>query len=291
MRFWLMSLSGCLLVLGSLPASVWALGMEDIGNKPLNAANFQEWPGIMPVVNDEHRVYHFWVNGSEACFYQGDTAAVNAALKHFAATKEKVHEVVLLPGPAEISSFQKDKTFKYNWKLQMVGGIAKHMASKDQGAQIWNEHPMLTIYVGNEIQLDRLQIPEGVVVLEQADLEKRYARALASTDRTVRGWSTGHLAAMNRYSESNMNAIAKLLQDEQDWVRLNAAGALAAYGRQAKPLLPALRAALQTEDERLKTRVKQTIERIEQAPDESAAAKAQQGKLAKIHAYCEGLKK
>lgn len=291
MRVKFLSWGGCLLLLSCLTGPVWALGMEDFGNKPLNAGNFQEWPGIMPVVNDTHRVYHYWVNGSEACFYQGDTAAVNAALKHFAATPEKVHEVVLLPGPAEINSFMKDKTFKFNWKLQMVGGIAKHMASRDQGAQIWNEHPILTIYIGGEIQFDQLQIPKGVVVLEQADLEKRYARALSSTDRTVRGWSTGYLATVNRYSESNMNAIAKLLQDEQNWVRLNAAGALATYGWQAKPLLPALREALQTEDEQLKTRVQQTIERIEQAPDESAAAKARQAKLDQIHEYCAGLKK
>ena len=43
-----------------------ALGTEDFGNAPLNAANYTDWPGIMPVVNHPSRVYHWWVNGNES---------------------------------------------------------------------------------------------------------------------------------------------------------------------------------------------------------------------------------
>jgi len=53
------------------------LGEEHFGNAALNEANFQDWPGIMPLVNHPSRVYHSWVNGNEHFYYRGDTPALN----------------------------------------------------------------------------------------------------------------------------------------------------------------------------------------------------------------------
>lgn len=64
-----------------------ALGEEDFGNKPLNAANFTDWPEIMPVVNHTSRVYHVWVNGNEYMYSAGDVAALNDTLQNLAAAK------------------------------------------------------------------------------------------------------------------------------------------------------------------------------------------------------------
>ncbi|QDU53246.1 HEAT repeat domain-containing protein [Gimesia panareensis] len=291
MRCWLLRLSGCLLLLVSLSTPVWALGEEDFGNKPLNAANFKDWPGIMPVVNDPHRVYHTWVNGNEHCYYRGDTTALNAALTHFAATPEKVHEVILLPGPVEVGSLLKAKTVTYNWSLHLVGGIAKAVAEKSQEEGFWSKYPVLTVYVGDTIQLDQLKLPQGVKVLELADLEARYLKGLSSADPTVRGLSMGSLAVLNPFSKRNMKAIAALMNDPNSWFRLNSVGALAEFGRLARSELPALRAALKTEDGHLRTRIEKTIEAIETAPDRTLAAKRHRELQLKIHQYCERLGK
>ncbi|MCA9014282.1 MAG: HEAT repeat domain-containing protein [Planctomycetaceae bacterium] len=291
MRHFCFNSLGILLYLGSLPSHAWALGEEDFGNKPLNDGNFKAWPGIMPVVNHPSRVYHRWVNGNEHCYFQGDTTTLNEVLQKFAATPEKVHEIVLRPGPATTSSFDQTKTMNFNWNLHLVGGIASVMSKKDQGALIWNKHPILTIYIGGAIELDKIKIPDNVTVLQLADMEQRYSKGLTSTDTTVRGWSTGELASLDPYNKRSMEAIAKLLQDKETWVRLNAAGALATFGKQAAPALPALREALNTDDQQLKTRIQQTIETIEKAPDKSAAEKQHRETLDKIRQFCKSLKK
>jgi hypothetical protein len=36
----------------------WALGEEHFGNDPLSDANYGDWPGAMPLINNESRVYH-----------------------------------------------------------------------------------------------------------------------------------------------------------------------------------------------------------------------------------------
>src|SRR4051812_398772 len=65
----------------ALSCSAWGLGTEDFGNKPLAEANYKEWKGIMPVVNDKARVYSNWVNGNEHFYYTGKAKELNAALE------------------------------------------------------------------------------------------------------------------------------------------------------------------------------------------------------------------
>lgn len=291
MRQFGFNLLGLLLMLSGITSHAWALGEEDFGNKPLNDANFKAWPGIMPVVNHPSRVYHRWVNGNEHCYFQGDTTTLNEVLQKFAATPEKVHEIVLRPGPATVSSFDQTKTMNFNWNLHLVGGIASFMSKKDQGGLIWNKHPILTVYVGGAIQLDKIKIPQGINLLQLADLEQRYSQGLTSTDTTVRGWSTGQLARLDPYSKPSLEAIAKLLQDKEIWVRRNAAGALATFGKQAEPALPALRDALNTNDEQLQTRIQETIKTIEKAPDRSTEEKQHRQTLDKISQFCKSQKK
>ena len=53
----------------ALSADVYGMGFEHVGNAPLNAVNYREWKGVMPVVNHPSRVYHTWVNGNEHFYY------------------------------------------------------------------------------------------------------------------------------------------------------------------------------------------------------------------------------
>jgi len=246
-----------------------ALGEEHFGNAPLNEANYRAFKGVIPLVNHESRAYHTWVNGNEHFYYRGNTSTLNDALRKFAATESEVHEVVLRPAPGIVYSFNKVKPVPFNWCLHIMGGIARALTTLDKAKCVWSEHPVLTVYVGGDIDLDKIVIPDGVTVVELGDLENRCLKGLESTDKTVRGWGTGVLARLDPYDEESMAAIAKLLSDKEDWVRLNAAGALAVFGKKAEAVIPALETCSATDDERLKSRIRETIEKIRQAKDTS----------------------
>ena len=171
----------------------WSFGLETFGNDPLSDANYADWPNVTPVVNDAHRVYQSWVNGNEDLYFVGDSVALNSALKNFAAIKADRLTIVLRPGPGSGQSFHNKKSFRFNWNLHLLGGVSRMMAKKDLGSNIWDPTPNLHVYVGDAIKLDEIRIPEGVDVLEISDLQKRYAKCLNSTDRTVRGWSAAIL--------------------------------------------------------------------------------------------------
>lgn len=253
---------------------VWSMGEEHLGNDPVNGANYASNEGILPVLNDTHRVYRWWVNGNEKFFFRGDTIALNAALEAFSKVKSKKLEVVLRPGPTSTGTFHGDKKVAYNWHLHLIGGIVGHMSKNDLGGNVWPTHPMMYVYVGGEIQLSDLEIPDNVTVLQLSDLHKRYAAALASTDQTVRGWTCGVLAELNRYDPGAISKVADMLDDDVSWVRLNAAGALATFGSKATTILPKLESALvaaeASEDENLTKRIKETIEKIRSAKNEAS---------------------
>ena len=281
-----------LAILGSLTAQrAWGLGDETVGNEPLNDANYTEWKGIMPVINDKARVYSNWVNGNEHFFYKGTTAELNAALAHFAKIEVKQHEVLLRPGPGIAHTFGR-KEVPYNWELHIHGGISKHLLTLDKGEEVWNKDPRLTIYTGGDIDLAKLEIPKGVTLLDIPTLSKRVAAGIAaSKDKTVRGWGCGELASLDHFSGENLKGVAKMLDDADSWVRLNAAGSLPLFGKKAVPHLPALRECLVSDDQGLKTRAQAAIVEIEQAEDKSKEEKEVAEGQKKIAEYLEARKK
>jgi hypothetical protein len=119
-------------------SNAWSFGLESFGNDPLSAANFADWPNVTPVVNDAHRVYHSWVNGNEDFYFVGDSVALNAALKNFAAVKADRLTIVLRPGPGSGNSFNNKKSFTFNWNLHLLGGISRMMAKEELGSNIWD---------------------------------------------------------------------------------------------------------------------------------------------------------
>jgi len=157
-----------LLALGAMPgllrvprAAGWAMDRQ--GNEPLSEINYTQWPGIMPLVNDRARVYETWANGNEHLFYRGNTRQLNAALAAFAKVKVKHHIVVLRPGPfAKWSVRGTDVT--YNWVLHVLGGLAGTRANDSPEDLEWQKDPVLTVYVGGDIDLDKIEIPAGVTV-------------------------------------------------------------------------------------------------------------------------------
>lgn len=254
-----------------VPARLWALGEEQIGNEPLSPANYAKWPGLVEVINDKARAYYNWVNGNENFYYVGTVEELNAALANFAKADLKEHEVVLRPEAGTVKSFQGDNQFTFQWHLQVFDGIAAHLLTQDKGELVWNKHPRLTIHVGNDIDLAKLEVPKGVKLLSVSDLSERARQGTESKDKTVRGWCAGVIAHLDARDPKNQAAIEGLLKDEDDWVRLNAAGSIALFGAKAKSALPVLKACLESKDKNLKTRAQDAIDKIEAAKEDEAS--------------------
>jgi hypothetical protein len=277
-------IAAALLLVGLTPAVAWSLGEERFGNEPLSEANYRDWPGVVRAVNHPARVYSTWVNGNEHCYYSGDTADLNDFLQAFSRIEGKTLEVVLRPGPCEAQTFD-GQAVLYDWVLHLVGGITRHMTTRDQGENVWPAHPVVTICIGEKIKLDELKIPERLQVIGLDESKKRHAKALESKDKTVRGWSAGALAHLDPYDATSAAAIAKLLQDEDNWIKLNAVGALEHYGTTARAALPALRNLLPTKDEQLAKRVESAIEQLENHERDPKLASAHKETLEEIRAF------
>jgi hypothetical protein len=189
---------------------------------------------------------------------------------------------VLRPGPGITHSFNRERGIAFNWNLQVIGGIARHLTKLEQGDKVWSSQPVLTVYTGGDIDLAKVELPKALTVLSVTEVRRRTAEGLKSPDKTVRGWGAGVLAALDPFDAGSRDLIAGLLTDPDNWVRLNAASALASFGRQAEPALPALREAEKTDDQQLRERVRESIRTIETAPERAGAARAHQEALDRI---------
>src|SRR6185295_4946736 len=114
--------------------------------------------------------------------------------------------------------------------LQLIGGIARHLTTRDKGDRVWSPNPVLTVYISDPLLLNKLAIPKGVTVTSLADVKKRTREGLTSKDQTVRGWGCGVLAELDPYDTESRDAIAGLLADADNWVRLNAVMSLVPFG-------------------------------------------------------------
>jgi hypothetical protein len=121
----------------ALPATAFAMGMETVGNAP--AVKQPDWAdGVVDVVNLKSRVYSQWVNGNENFFYRGNAQALNEALRKYAAVKDDVRQLILLPGAGKAQSFDR-KVVEFDWELHVPSGIYKAVAKRT--------HAVMTVYV------------------------------------------------------------------------------------------------------------------------------------------------
>ncbi len=268
-------------------ADLWALATEDIGNKPLHEINYQDWPGIMPVINHSSRVYHLWVNGHETFYYHGNIEALNDHLKEFSRTGFESLELLIRPGPSSPIKTFKDIEISFGWEMELMGGISKSLTTEDLGFKIWSPYPLITIYVSDEQTLTSLEIPPKVIALELSDLKSRYVEGLSSKENHVRGWGAGRLARLDPYDTNSMNTIALLLKDEEWWVRLCVIGALKSFGPKAQPLIPQIQACADTDQERLRKRANEAVKNIQSAKANEMKEKQHNKLLNLIHKYVE----
>jgi len=121
----------------ALPGRAFALASETFGNAPM--VNQADWaPGVLNVVNLQSRVYSRWVNGNEKFYYRGNAQDLNDALRKFAAVKDDIRQLILLPGPEKTQSFAR-KTVEFDWQLHVPSGIYKAVSKRS--------HVVMTVYI------------------------------------------------------------------------------------------------------------------------------------------------
>lgn len=276
-----------LILISIICSAVKALHTEDVGNKQLYEMNYQDWPGVMPLINNKHRTFQTWTNGNEHFYYAGNTKSLNDFLKKYVTYKIDHHEVILRPGPSSTIKSE-DEIIDYDWYLHIRGGISLGKAMREENTKVFEKFPTLTIFIGKDnIDLKEMKIPQGITLLELSDLRQRYLKGLESQDHEVRGYAAYFLGEIDFYHKENVPPLANLLNDENHWVRLMAAQALGCSGQNAKSALPTLRADLQDANESIRTRFQETIHKIENAKDTTKTAKEQQILLSEITKFCK----
>jgi HEAT repeat protein len=93
------------------------------------------------------------------------------------------------------------------------------------------------------------------------------------------------IAHLDARDANNQAAIEKLLKDDDDWVRLNAAGSISLFGAKAKSALPALQECLESKDEGLKTSAQKAIDAIQAAKEDAAAERQHADTAEKIKKF------
>lgn len=265
--------------------SAFALGTEEFGNAPVNKANYADSPELVPALNHTTRFYQSWVNGHERFVGLASTPQINELVALYLAAGLDQPEIVLLPGPGKTHTFQQ-QALPCDWEIEICGGISKHLTTVDQGGRVWPASPRLTISIGDRVRCEDLQLPAGAKVVTAAELKRRcQAAILDSTDTSVRGWGCGVLAAIDPYDADSARMIAARLADKDNWVRLNAAGALQPFGQLARSHKGALEAAGETTDAALKQRVAETLAIVQSAPDINEQVKAHTARQTAIDAW------
>ena len=80
---------------------------------------------------------------------------------------------------------------------------------------VWPRHPVLSVYAGGEVDLEKLEFPKDLIVVSVNAVKTRTREGLKSTDKTVRGWGCGELAALDPYDDISRKAIS--LKRSKPW--------------------------------------------------------------------------
>jgi hypothetical protein len=131
------------------------------------------------------------------------------------------------------------------------------------------------------IDLDLLQIPAGVTVLDFTDLRGRYLKGLKSEDAFIRGYAAGSLGGLERYDPDVLPVLLEVLKAERHEYTLRCvAGALGGLGKKAEAALPMLKQRLDDPDINVRNCFQQTVQLIEKPTPETVNEQQAKGRAA-----------
>jgi hypothetical protein len=134
--------------LAAPPAFALDLIGEDFGNAPFRGGTGLT-NGLLSLLNDTDRVYLYHVESDGfksfiSGYFQGDTSAAHDYLRRFAAL-EKGLEVVLLPGPREVTSLDGKRKVSADWELHIP--CVKEAGLRPDRRPVAEMKPTLYLYV------------------------------------------------------------------------------------------------------------------------------------------------
>ena len=123
--------------------------------------------------------------------------------------------------------------------------------------------------VSGAIRLDVLKIPEGIPVIGVESLLERARKELSNKDSYVRGRAATSLRPRGVGAAEIVPDLEKVLKEEKHEYPLRCAMSIACHvGTAGKPLLPALRDLLKSDDKNVVNFAQYAIDAIEKAKDE-----------------------
>ena len=124
--------------------------------------------------------------------------------------------------------------------------------------------------LSTEIRLDLLELPNDIPVVGPETLLGRARRELSNKSPEVRGYAASSLWHPAATAEDVLPDLEKVLKDEKGEYPLRCAMSVAAQlGAAARPLLPALREHLTSDDKNVRHMARSAIEMIEAAKPEA----------------------
>jgi hypothetical protein len=152
-----------------LPAAAFGLGADHTG--PVKASGWPE--GLEDLVNAKNRVHGFFVNWTDVFFFAGDTAACNQFVEACAKLPETHLEVVLHPGKLPVQSpwDKKPRDLTADWKLAGTSLTEAKGTADEQVKRAGQYNLTVDIYLGGQIELKDLKLPDGVTVKSGGEIE------------------------------------------------------------------------------------------------------------------------
>jgi hypothetical protein len=147
-----------LVLLAARPA--WALRFGALGNVPIDAQ--PGWPeGTAAVFNPPQRIAWWELNGMWTCECRGDAEAFNKVVANFALIKAEGKKLILHDGVGSsywVKATQPDGDARADWIFTVWQPDAGRRAGAESPA------PQIDVYVGGNLNLDDVEIPEEITV-------------------------------------------------------------------------------------------------------------------------------
>jgi len=127
--------------------------------------------GTHEAVNLPGRVHGYWINSSDALFYQGDNAELEQMLERFEAIPGLNVRVILHPGKGKAKSpWSQEDHGNADWKVTIFA---------EKGIGNRQDQILVDVWLNDKIKLDRLIVPQAMSVESageiEAYIEKRYS--------------------------------------------------------------------------------------------------------------------
>lgn len=173
----LLSLACCIKVLG--------LGAEYPPGFPVGGS--PDWAeGTGDLVNQESRVFGFFVNANDWFYFAGDTETFNAFLQQYAELEGTPLTLILNPGPGTVSPpWDKEKVTRYEWGMSVLrrGWGAPEATSPEDGKYVVS----VDLYLGGQVALDELEVPLNIRVKSGGEIEAFIAEHEAKREANKTG--------------------------------------------------------------------------------------------------------